>query len=68
MSYTEIVSEALELPVSDRLQIVNELVESFNPMESDVEAKWEEELMERHKLFEAGKIRTVSYEEIFGES
>ena len=67
MSYTDIVSEALELPLSDRLQIVNELVESFNPMELDVEEKWEEELMERHKLFEAGKIQTVSYEEVFGE-
>ncbi len=67
MSYTEIVSEALELPLSDRLQIVNELVESFNPMKPDVEEKWEEELMERHRLFESGKIQTVSYEEVFGE-
>ena len=67
MSYSEIVSEALELPLTDRLQIVNELVESFNPMEHDVEKRWEEELMERDVLFKAGKLKTVSYEEVFGE-
>jgi len=37
-----------------------------HPTRSDVEHAWAEELMNRHKLFEAGKIRTVSYEEVFG--
>ena len=37
MSNKEIISEALNLPLADRLFIVNTLVESFNPMDSDVE-------------------------------
>jgi hypothetical protein len=37
MSNVEIISEALNLPLTDRLLIVNRLIESFNPMDSDIE-------------------------------
>jgi len=67
MSNQEIISQALNLPLAERLLIVNELVESFNPMNSDVEEQWKVELLKREKLLKAGKLKTVSYEEFFGE-
>ncbi len=68
MSNREIISEALNLPLADRLFIVNKLVESFNPMNAEVEKKWLEEINQREKLLEAGELKTLSYREFFGEN
>ena len=67
MSNKEIISEALNLPLADRLFIVNKLVESFNPMNSKVEKNWIDEVNNRKKLLAAGKLETVSYKEFFGK-
>ena len=68
MSNKEIISEALNLPLADRLFIVNKLVESFNPMDTEIEKKWIEEVNNRKKLLEEGKLETLSYEEFFDEN
>jgi len=68
MSNTEIIVEALNLPLADRLFIVNKLVESFNPMNSEIEKKWLDEVSNRKKLLEIGKLETVSYNEFFDEN
>jgi len=67
MSNQEIISQALNLPLADRLLIVNELVESFNPMNPNVEEQWKVELLKREKLLKSGELKTVSYKEFFGE-
>jgi len=67
MSNQEIISQALNLPLADRLLIINELVESFNPMNPNVEEQWKAELLKREKLLKSGELKTVSYEEFFGE-
>jgi len=68
MSNTEIIVEALNLPLADRLFIVNKLVESFNPMNTVIEKKWLDEVSNRKKLLELGKLETVSYSEFFDEN
>lgn len=67
MSHQELVSEALNLPLSERLMMVNTLVESFNPMPEEVATQWKEELRNREKSLNAGKSKTISYDEFFGE-
>jgi len=68
MSNKEIIFEALNLPLADRLFIVNKLVESFNPMNTEIEKKWIDEVSNRKKLLEIGKLETVSYSEFFDEN
>jgi hypothetical protein len=68
MSNKEIILEALNLPLADRLFIVNKLVESFNPMDTEVEKKWIDEVSNRKKLLETGKLETISYSEFFDEN
>ena len=67
MSNKEIISQVLTLPLDDRLFIVNKVIESFNPMNSEVEKQWLDEVTNRKKLLEAGKLETISYSEFFGE-
>jgi len=68
MSNKEIIFEALNLPLADRLFIVNRLVESFNPMDAEVEKKWIDEVSNRKKLLKTGKLETISYSEFFDEN
>lgn len=68
MSNTEILSEALNLPLTERLFIVTKLIESFNKMNSDIEKSWMQELHDRKKLLEAGELKTISYKEFFSEN
>jgi len=68
MSNKEIISQALTLPLADRLFIVNQIVESFNPMNSDIEKKWINEVKKRKELLEVGKLETVSYKDFFNEN
>lgn len=68
MSNQELILEALNLPLSERLVFVNKLVESFNVMNKEVEENWKKELKDRAELLEIGKLDTVSYSEFFGES
>ncbi len=67
MSNKEITTEALNLPLVDRLIIVNKLVESFNPMGLEVEKQWIDEVSNQKKLVEAGELETISYKEFFDE-
>jgi hypothetical protein len=67
MSNQEIISQTLTLPLADRLFIVNQIVESINPMDNKIENQWIEEVKAREKLLEIGKLETVSYKEFFGE-
>ncbi len=67
MSNKEIITEALNLPLVDRLIIVNKLVESFNPMGLEVEKQWIDEVSNQKKLVEAGELETISYKEFFDE-
>lgn len=68
MSNKEILSEALNLPLAERLFIVNQLIESFNSMNDKIEKKWIDEVFKRKKLYEAGELKTRSYQEFFGEN
>ncbi len=67
MSNKEIISEALNLPLADRLFIVNKLIESFNPMDESIQKKWLKEIDDRQALFEKGELETLSYSEFFDE-
>ena len=66
MSHQELVSEALNLPLSERLMMVNTLVESFNPMQEEVALEWKEELKHREKSLHTEDSKTISYDEFFG--
>jgi putative addiction module component (TIGR02574 family) len=67
MSNKEIISEALNLPIADRLFIVNRLVESFNPMDKDMEKIWLDEVSKRVENYNEGNLETLSYKEFFSE-
>ena len=60
----KIFSEISHLNVTEKLQLVDEILSSINPVNKGVEALWEEEAEERVTAYDEGRVSTHSEEEV----
>ena len=67
MSVREIISEALELKPQERYLVVEELIRSLDRPDPVIEQAWIDESLHRAEAYTKGELKTVSYEEVFGE-
>jgi len=67
MSVNEILNNALELPINQRVQIVDLLTSSFNSIDKNIEQSWIDEANERLKLLNNNQSKILSYDEFFLE-
>ncbi len=67
MSINEILNSALELPINQRVQIVDLLTSSFNSIDKNIEQSWIDEANERLKLLNNNQSKILSYDEFFLE-
>ena len=65
MNTQELVSEAISLPVLERALIANTLLQSLNPPEATIDAKWAEVAKQRLDEIKSGKVKIISGEEVF---
>lgn len=65
MKTNELIDEAAMLPVEERARLIDSLLRSFNPPESDIDRQWAE--VARHRLEElrSGQQVAVSGEKVF---
>ena len=60
-----IVNAAIQLPESDRLQIVEELLASLEPAnDADVDAAWAVEVERRSREIKEGTVRPIPWDEV----
>jgi hypothetical protein len=67
MSVNEILNSALELPINQRVQIVDILTSSFNSIDKNIEQSWIDEANERLKSLNNNQSKILSYDEFFLE-
>ena len=67
MSSNNILDNALELPIEQRVILADALIQSFNPMDKDIEASWIQEAKNRLHALEEGRLETISSEIFFRE-
>jgi hypothetical protein len=67
MSVNEILNNALELPINQRVQIVDLLTSSFNSIDKNIEQSWIDEANERLKSLNNNQSKILSYDEFFLE-
>jgi putative addiction module component (TIGR02574 family) len=65
MKTTELIAEAISLPVEERVQLVDSLLRSLNPSESEVEGKWAQVANRRLAEMRSGEVQAVPGEEVF---
>lgn len=66
MQVNEIIQAALRLPASARFQIVDQLMQSLDKPDPEIDRIWGEEAVRRLARFDAGLSKTYSPEEVFG--
>jgi putative addiction module component (TIGR02574 family) len=67
-TFETIASEAMELPLRDRLSLAHVMLNSVDgASEPDAEAAWEKEIQERIRAYDSGEVQPVSGPKVMQE-
>ncbi|WP_376695673.1 addiction module protein [Wenzhouxiangella sp. EGI_FJ10305] len=65
MRIKDLISEAESLPVEERARVIDSLLRSMNPPESEVDTKWADIARERLDDIRSGAVSSIPGEEVF---
>ena len=65
MSINDIINEALTLKPQERYMIIENLVNSLNQPNTEIDKLWIEESKKRVEAVKNGNLKTVSYGDVF---
>ena len=63
----DLFDEAVSLPIEKRTLLVDKLLQSLNPSQSEIDKLWAEEAERRVEEIAEGAVRTIPGEEVFGK-
>ena len=65
MNTKKLIDEAVSLPVEERALIVDSLLRSLNPPESEIDKKWIAIAKRRLAEIRSGTVKTIPGEKVF---
>ena len=65
MNTQQIINHALQLNANQRFTIVNELLNSLDKPDSQLEEIWQTEAQQRLQAYRGGKLRGIPMEKVF---
>lgn len=65
MKTTDLIAEAISLPIEERAMVVDSILKSLNPSESENDKKWISLAKKRLSEFRAGQVKAVPGDEVF---
>jgi len=65
MNTKELIEQAIALPVEERALVVDSLLRSLNPPQSEIDAQWATEAKGRLAEWRSGKVDAVPGEAVF---
>lgn len=67
MGKTEIIDMALQLKASERYEVAEKIMQSLDKPDPEIEKEWAEEAVCRAQACDAGRMKTVPFDEVFGQ-
>lgn len=65
MNTKELIQQAIALPVEERALVVDSLLRSLNPPQSEIDAQWVVEVKRRLAELRSGKVEAIPGEAVF---
>lgn len=65
MKTKDLIAEAISLPVEERAMVVDSILKSLNPLESDIDKRWAAVAKQRLKELRSGEVEVIPGEEVF---
>jgi putative addiction module component (TIGR02574 family) len=65
MKTEDLIAEAQSLPVEERAMLIDSLLRSLNPPESDIDKKWADVAKRRLAEMRSGKVKGIPGNEVF---
>jgi len=63
----KIIDEALALSIDDKADLVDQLLSNINDLDKSIESKWATEAESRVDAYAAGKLQSLSLEEVLAK-
>lgn len=67
MSTKKLIDEAVSLPIEERALVIDSLLRSLNPPETEIDKKWAKEAELRLAELRSGQVEAVSGEKVFSK-
>ena len=67
MTMKELIAEAISLPVEERAILVDTILRSLNPPDSDMDRKWAAVARRRLAELRSGQVEAVPGDEVFAK-
>lgn len=65
MKTKDLIAEAMSLPVEERAMVIDSLLKSLNPPETDIDKKWIAVAKRRLAELRSGQVQPVPGDEVF---
>lgn len=65
MKTKDLIAEAISLPVEERAMVVDSILKSLNPTESDIDKKWAAVAKQRLKELRTGEVEAIPGDDVF---
>lgn len=65
MKAKDLIAEAISLPVEERAIVVDSILRSLNPTESDIDKKWADIARQRLNAIRSGEAEPIPGDEVF---
>lgn len=66
MGMHEIIDMALQLKAAERYEVVEKIMQSLDKPDPEIDKVWAEEALHRAQACDDGRMKTLSFDEVFG--
>ena len=67
MGKNEVIDLALQLKALERYEVVERILQSLDKSDTEIDREWAQEALRRARACDEGRMKTLSFDEVFGD-